>query len=81
MTVQVVLSWREGNSEGAIEYGNEENIGNLEEGSKRGRNKLHYEQLHNLCSLLLVSGPPNQRSKNGTEMRGIWERRRQANYV
>jgi len=34
MTVQIGLSWREENSEGAIEHGDEENVGNSEEGSK-----------------------------------------------
>jgi len=35
MAVQIGLSWREENSEGAIEHGDKENIGNSEEGSKR----------------------------------------------
>jgi hypothetical protein len=40
MSVQVGLSWREENSEGAIEKGDEENIGNSEEGSKRRKGHI-----------------------------------------
>ena len=43
---------------------------------KAGGNKLNYEELHDLCSLLVLTGPSNQRSLNGPEIRRVRKRRR-----
>jgi len=40
VTAQAGLSWREENSEDAIEYGEEENIGNSEEGSEKRKEQM-----------------------------------------